>query len=74
MMEFNSRMTTLDVTVIFKEFLEYLVQLNYSDSLGNLLEGVFQRAFFNEFVYYLAKRKLTSDSFIDHIKDEMMPK
>jgi hypothetical protein len=72
-MEYNSRGATITLTIVFKDFLDYLVRMGYSDSIENLLEGVFQRAFFDEYVYYLAKRKLTSNSIVDHIKDELMP-
>ncbi len=67
-----SQLVTVNITLLFREFLEYLVQLEYSDSVENLLEGVFQRAFFDEFIYYLAKKKMFSPSIINHIKDELM--
>ena len=63
----------IHVTLLLREFLDYLVQIGYSDSIENLIEGVFQRAFFDEWVDYLAKRKLTGiPSTIEYIKEELM--
>ncbi|MFX1512590.1 MAG: hypothetical protein ACFFCQ_08385 [Promethearchaeota archaeon] len=64
---------SIQISLLFFEFLEYLVQIGYSDSIENLVEGVFQRAFFDEWVSFLAKRKLTGlPTTIEHIKEELM--
>lgn len=68
----STRLVTINITTLFREFLDYLVEIGFSDTIDNLLEGVFQRAFFDEFIYFLAKRKKVSSSIIGHIKDELM--
>jgi hypothetical protein len=47
-------------------------QVSKSDSAEKHLEGVFQRTFFDKFIYYLAKKKIVSSSIINHIKDELI--
>jgi len=69
----KDRIASVNITLLFREFLDYLVTIGYSDSVENLVEGVFQRAFFDEWTDYLAKRKLYGDTpLVNHIKDELM--
>ena len=71
-MPLNSSSISIKVPVPFKEFLDYLVKFGYSDSRENLLVGVFQRAFLDDYIYFLAKKKLETNSIVNHIKDELM--
>ncbi len=74
-MTHKQQQLSIRVSTLFYEFLNYLVQLGYSDSIENIVEGVFQRAFFEEWIDYLAKRKLTGlQSTVDYIKEELLGK
>jgi hypothetical protein len=67
----NSSSISIKIPILFKDFLEYLVKHGYSDSKENLLIGVFQRAFLDEYIYFLAKRKMEPNSIVNHIKDQL---
>lgn len=63
----------LKISPVFKDFLEFLTLKYKSESVQNLLEGVFQRAFFDDWIEYLGYRKKldTDTSVIKHIKKEL---
>ncbi len=45
---------SLEFNPLFLEFLDYLIQLGYGEERIGFIEGVIQRAFFDDWVKFLA--------------------
>lgn len=56
---------------MFLEFIDYLIQLDYGEERGGFIEGVMQRAFFDEWVKFLAYKKDQPSPF-ESIKDSLL--
>lgn len=74
MVNHTQRPETIVATVLFKEFLEHLVDLGYSTTVEDLVEGVFQRAFFEEWMEFLTIKKTggARKSVLGYIKEEFL--
>ncbi len=54
---------TLEFNTLFIEFLDYLIQLGYGEERTGFIEGVIQRAFFDDWVKFLAWQNEISGPF-----------
>jgi len=65
-----NKRNTLKFNFLFVEFLDYLIQLGYGEERTGFIEGVFQRAFFDEWVEFLAWQREIKGPFA-YIKAEL---
>ena len=61
----------LEFNRLFLDFLDYLLQLGYGEERTGFIEGVIQRAFFDDWVKFLAFRKQLDGPFTK-IKTELL--
>ncbi|MHA1995740.1 MAG: hypothetical protein ACW97Z_14430 [Candidatus Hodarchaeales archaeon] len=54
---------TLEFNEIFIEFLDYLIQQGYGEERTGFLEGVIQRAFFDDWIKFLAYQREVKGPF-----------
>ena len=63
------KQVSCEFSEIFIEFLDYLIQLGYGEERSGFIEGVMQRAFFDDWVKFLAYQRETSGPFAIIKKD-----
>lgn len=61
---------TIKFNPLFLEFLDYLIQLGYGEERSGFIEGLFQRAFFDDWVKFLAWQREIKGPFAN-IKAEL---
>ncbi|MHA1972760.1 MAG: hypothetical protein ACTSW1_07200 [Candidatus Hodarchaeales archaeon] len=62
---------TIEFNKTFLEFIDYLIQLGYGEEPSGFIQGVFQRAFFDEWIKFLGFKKQLGSPF-KHIKEELL--
>lgn len=65
--------TPLEFNEIFIEFLDYLIQQGYGEERVGFIEGVFQRAFFDDWIKFLAYQREVKGPF-SIISEELLDK
>ena len=61
---------TIKFNPLFFEFLDYLIKLGYGEELSGFIGGLFQRAFFDDWIKFLVWQKEIKGPFIN-IKAEL---
>ena len=64
---------TLEFNEIFIEFIEYLIQQGYGEERIGFIEGVIQRAFFDDWIKFLAYQREVKGPF-SIISEEILDK
>ncbi|MHA1977604.1 MAG: hypothetical protein ACW98F_10825 [Candidatus Hodarchaeales archaeon] len=64
---------SLEFNEIFIEFLDYLIQQGYGEERIGFLEGVIQRAFFDDWIKFLAYQREVKGPF-SIISNELLEK